>query len=131
MAKSSSSSAVTTQSQALDKRIAVESGIGISSDESTINIQSVDGEIVKRALDVVEMSNATAGDGFGQLLSLADKFLTGAGESVGKTQDTTLAAISAVNSAVNDSKGAIDQKTMILLAGVAAAVVILPKMRGK
>ncbi len=131
MAKGSSSSAVATTSNNTDKRIAVESGIGISSDSSAITINALDGDIVKQALQTVQMSDATAGQGFQSLLSLADKFLSGANTAIGKTQDTTLAAISAVSSAQNDAKGAVDQKTMIMLAAVAAAVVIVPKMGNK
>lgn len=129
MAKGGSTSSVATTSNATDKRIAVESGIGISSDSSHISIQALDGDIVKQALETVQMTNAIGGDGFGKLLSLADKVLVGAGEMVAKTQDTTMAAINSVNTAANDAKGSMDQKTVVMLAAVAAAVVIIPRMK--
>lgn len=116
--KSSSKSSSTTTN--VDKRIAVETGIGISSDGSTINVQALDGEIVKQALETVQTADATAGEGFSQLLTLADKLFTAGGEIITKTQDTTLAQLETINTAANDQKGSIDQKTMIVL-GIATA----------
>lgn len=117
--KSSSSSSSTTNNT--DKRIAVETGIGISSDGSNITVEALDGDIVTKALDTVKAADATAGAGFQQLLTLADKLFTGAGQVVETTQATTLEQIKSINTAQNDSKGAIDQKTIIVL-GIAGAV---------
>jgi len=128
--KSSSSSATTTTNT--DKRIAVESGIGISSDSSTVTVEALDGAIVQKALDTVQAADATAGQGFSQLLGLADKLFTGAGEVISSTQNASLKQLETLNTAANDSKGTIDQKTMIVLAVAGAAAIVLPKLaKGK
>ena len=86
--RSSSSNA----SNQTDKRIAQESGAAISGDGSSITINSVDGGIVARALDSVDASNATAGEGFTQLLGAA-KELFNKGESlIGTTQKNVVDA---------------------------------------
>lgn len=128
---SRSSSSVATTSANTDRRMAFSSGVGISSDNSTINVQSVDAEIVKKALESVDLSSATAGAGIDKLLDVADHLFTGAGQMVNQTQNAALAQLDSLNRAQNDSRGSIDQKTMIMLAIAGAAVVIIPKMKGK
>jgi hypothetical protein len=117
---SSSSSNQTTQNT--DKRQAVDQGIAISSDSSTVNVQALDGAIVQKALDTVSVADASNAQGFGQLLGLADKLFSGAGNALQTTQAATLAQVGALTTAQNDAKGSIDQKTMTILAvaGVAA-----------
>lgn len=111
---SSSSTASTTTNT--DKRIAIQDGIGISSDSSTVNVTTLDAGIVNKALDTVAVTDATNSQGFSQLLTLADKFMTGAGEVIKTTQATTMAQVGALGTAQNDARGSIDQKTMIALA---------------
>jgi len=119
---SSSSSNQTTQNT--DKRLAIQEGIGISSDQSTVNVNNttLDAGIVSKALETVSVADASNAQGFGQLLSLADKLFTGAGQSLEASQATTLAQVGALTTAQNDARGSIDQKTMTILAvaGVAA-----------
>lgn len=116
---SSSSTSSTTQNT--DKRIAVDTGVGISSDSSTVTVNTLDSGIVTKALDTVSAADATNGQGFTQLLGLADKLFTGAGDSLKASQATTLAQIGALNTATNDAKGSVDQKTIIVLAVAGAA----------
>lgn len=111
---SSSSTASTTTN--VDKRLALEQGIAISSDQSTVNVQALDAGIVEKALDTVSIADASNAQGFNSLLSLADKFITGAGDVIKTTQATTLAQVGALGTAQNDARGTIDQKTMIVLA---------------
>jgi len=113
---SSSSTASTTNNT--DKRIAIQEGIGLSSDSSTVNVttNTLDAGIVNKALDTVSVADASNAQGFTQLLSLADKFMTGAGDILTKTQATTMAQVGALGTAQNDARGTIDQKTMIVLA---------------
>lgn len=131
---SSSSSSNSTTTENTDKRIAVQSGMGISSDSSTINVQALDANIVGNAMDMIKAADAThgvsttallqtAGDVFGgnaqsfmALLSVADKLFTGAADVIAKTQDTALGQMATVNTSKNDSQGMIDQKTMVILA---------------
>lgn len=122
---SSSSSTNTTTTTNIDRRQVMSDGaIGITSDGSTVNIQSMDAGIVKAALDVVAGADATNGNGFNALLNLADHLFTGAGSLLEKTQQTTLAQVGQVSTAQNNAKGAVDQKTIMVLAGVAGAVAV-------
>ncbi|WP_151446725.1 hypothetical protein [Lacisediminimonas profundi] len=125
---SSGSQSSANQSQTTyntDKRITLQSGVALSSENSTVNVETLDGAIVQRALDVVSNADATNGDSFSQLLSLADKIITGAGQLAISTQDSALKAYS---QATTEKAGTIDNKTMIIL-GVAAAAALV--MRGK
>lgn len=126
---SSSSSSSTTNNT--DKRITQQSGVALTVDGSTVNVtnQTVDKEIVGAALDTVNTGNALANDSFVKMLGLADKLFTGAGQALESSQQTTLAQVGALSSAQNDAKGAIDQKTIIILAaaGVAGLALITRK----
>lgn len=126
---SSSSSSNVTETTNVDKRIAIESGIGISSDSSTVTVQALDGDIVKKALDTVAGADATAGQGFTQLVALADKLFTGAGAMIDKTQTASLSQLETINTAMNDQKGAVDQKTLIIIGGVAIAAYAMRKAK--
>lgn len=129
--KSNSSTSSATTTNTTDKRQVVDNGVGVSSDSSTVTVNVLDEGIVKAALDTVNMSDATNGEGFSQLLGLADKLFTGAGEVVSKTQDSALSQIASVNSAANDKRGSIDQKTIAVLGVAAAAALVLSrKFRG-
>lgn len=120
---SSSSSSTTTN---VDKRMVVDQGIGISSDSSTVTVEALDAGIVEKALDTVAAADATAGAGFEKLLNLADGLFKAGGKLVEQTSETAMAAVGAVQTAQNDMKGAIDQKTLVILAvaGVGAAYLL-------
>lgn len=127
---SSSSSQQSTTVNNIDRRQVIgEGGMGLASDGAnvTINNQTVDAGIVERALDTVKAADATNGEGFTKLLSLADKLFTGAGNMVEKTQTASIAQLETINAAAADSKGQIDQKTMIVLAVAAAGALVLTK----
>ncbi len=128
---SKSSSSTQTTSANTDRRLAFSSGVGISADNSSVNVQSVDSEIVKRALDSVDVSTANAGAGVDKLLDVADRLFTGAGQMVSQTQNAALAQLDTLNRAQNDAKGAIDQKTLVIIAIAGAAMVIVPKISKK
>lgn len=127
---SSSSSSTATTTQNTDKRIAVEQGIGISSDSSTITVEALDANIVNKALDTVATADATSGAGFTQLLTLADRLFTGAGAVISDTQGQALKQLETLNAAGNDSRGQIDQKTMIVLAVAGAAAFVMARRKG-
>lgn len=158
---SSSSSSTATSTTNIDKRMALSSGVGVSSDSSTVNVNSLDGGAIAQALgfagsalDSIKSSDATNAQGFTALLSSVNKTIdantsagTGAAQSfngllklagdlfatgsqmIGKTQDATLAQLATINTAANDQKGAIDQKTIIVLAVAGAAAVVLSKRK--
>lgn len=120
---SSSSSSNTTTTNTTDKRMVVDTGVGVSTENSTVNVTTLDAGIVNKALDTVAAADATAGEGFGKLLTLADKLFTAGGSLIEKTSGTALQAVELASSAQNDAQGKIDQKTILILAaaGVAAA----------
>lgn len=92
--------------------------------------RSADDSKFTKMVDAVSAADATNGDGFGKLLNLAAQLFNGAGEVVSKSQDTALAQIAALNTAANDSHGAIDQKTIVVLAVAGAAALVLMKRKG-
>lgn len=126
--KSSSSSKSTSNivTTTTDKRQVVDGGVGVTADNSTVNVQTLDAGIVKDALDTVKASDATNGEGFEKLLDLASNLFDKGGALIEKTQDATLAQIGSINAAANDKTGSIDQKTMIVMAvaGATAAAAI-------
>lgn len=114
----SSSNSTTTTST--DKRLAIESGIGISSDSSTVNttVNALDANIVTKALETVSGADAVAGQGFDKLLGLADKLFTGGFKSLETSQALTTAAFS---QGANDTAGTLDNRTIAIVAVAAAA----------
>jgi len=124
---SKSQSSTNTTTTTVDKRMVVDGGsLGVTADGSTITVNALDAGIVEKALDTVKASDATNGEGFSQLLDLASNLFDKGGALIEKTQDATLAQIDSINAAANDKQGAIDQKTMIVLAvaGATAAAAI-------
>lgn len=124
---SSSSQSSSTNTTNTDKRLVVDgSSIGISSDSSTVNVQALDSGIVNKALDTVAAADATAGEGFDRLLGLTEKLFDTGGKLLETNSATTMAQLETLNTARNDTRGQVDQKTIILLAaaGVAAAWVM-------
>jgi hypothetical protein len=104
----------------VDKRLAVDSGAGITGDNSSIVIQatSTDAGIVSRALDSIDSNNATNSEGFNQLLSAADRLFNRGENLIGTTQKTVADA-----QAQTTKAGTIDNKTLIVLAVAGAATV--------
>lgn len=124
---SKSSSSNTTTTNTTDKRMVVDNGLGISSDSSTVTVNMVDTDIVKAALDTVTAADATNGEGFEKLLSLAGSLFDAGGKLIDKTQTASLAQLETINSASNDKAGVIDQKTIIVLAIAGAAAFVMKK----
>lgn len=117
---SSSSSSSTTNT---DKRLAVgDGGAGISGDGSSITI--TDGGIVSRALDTLDVANATNADSFGALLEASTKLFDRGENLIGMTQKSVADAYA---SATINKSGAIDQKTMMVLAAIAAGAFVFTR----
>lgn len=107
-----------------DKRLVTgEGSTGISADNSTVSlVQNItDSGIVSRALDSVDLANATAGDGFTRLVQ--------AGESlIGQTQKSVADAYAVAN----ESKGgSLDNKTLMILGIAAIGAVAVVATKGK
>jgi hypothetical protein len=128
---SSSSSSNQTQTTNTDKRMVLSGGVGVSSDQSTVNVTntSLDPQIVQSTLDAIKANDATNGQGFSQLLTLADTLFQGAGQVIQKTQDSTMGQISALNTAAATTKGALDQKTLLIIAAGSVAAIYAFKAR--
>jgi hypothetical protein len=104
----SSSSADTVNN---DKRVVVgEGGAGVSGDNSSITINSVDSKIVDRALASVDSQSAITGDNFSKLLDVSKELVT----------STQASVAGAYTQATTDAKGSLDNKTIVIL-GVAGA----------
>lgn len=117
---SASSSSQTTNN--VDKRLVVDSGVGVTADNSTVNlsVQTTDAEIVSRALDTVDMNNATNQEGFSKLLDAAGTLFQRGENLIGQTQQSVADAYTL---AQTTKAGTIDNKTMIVLAIAGAATV--------
>ena len=129
----SSSSNQSTTTQNTDARIANESGV-IAQGGSTINynVQSVDKDVAKAALDFATATNATNGDGFTKLLDTVDRLTTKTADTAttlsSRFQDNVMDAYSRAKA---DAAGGIDQKTMIVLGVTAAAALVAINMKRK
>lgn len=106
-----------------DKRLVTgEGSAGVSADNSTVSlVQNItDSGIVSRALDSVDLANATNEVGFSKLIDTANNLtskLFDKGESlIGQTQKSVADAYANATAA---KSGAIDNKTLMIL-GIAA-----------
>lgn len=132
---SSSSSSNTTNNY--DKRVVTQDGFGLSGDNNAVELTTtnttniLDGGVIEnafdfstktvgRALDSVEASNATLGDGYSALIEAADNLFDRGQSLIGQTQQ---AVADAYGQAQNDKGGTIDNRTIIVLAAVGAAAV--------
>ena len=117
---SSSSSSNTTNNY--DKRVVTNDGFGLSGDNNMVSM--LDGGAIKsaftfssdtvgRALDSIDASNATLGDGYNALINAGQNL-------IGQTQK---AVADAYGQAQADKNGTIDNRTIIVLAAVGAAAV--------
>lgn len=118
---SSSSSNTSTTTQTTDKRMVVDQGIGISSDSSTVTVNSLDRDIVNKALETVQGADAVAGDGFNKLLGLTEKLFQAGEQVLNSNTKNAQTTIGALTTAANDATGKIDQKTILILAGAGVA----------
>lgn len=143
----SSSTQATTN---IDRRLAVQDGIGISGDSNALSLTTytttnvLDGGAIKaafdfskatstdalrttentfsRALDSIDASNATLGQGYELLLGAADKLFDRGESLIGQTQQ---AVADAYVRAQDTAKGTIDNRTIIVLAVAGAAAAII------
>ncbi|AOS79207.1 hypothetical protein Q5W_09640 [Hydrogenophaga sp. PBC] len=99
-----------------DNRVTAGS-VGISGAGNSVSI--TDGGLVSRGLDTVDLSIANLGEGYSDLISAAlDIFNSGQG-LIGQTQKSVADAYAQAEA---DKSGALDQRTIIVLAVVVAVV---------
>lgn len=117
----SSSSSSRQSTENVDKRWVVgEGAAGVNVEGSSgVSVNITDGGIVSRALDSIDLSNAIQYEGFTKLLE--------AGESlIGQTQKHVA---DAYKQAQTETRGTIDNRTMIVLAVVAGAAIVATRGR--
>ncbi|WP_395137271.1 hypothetical protein [Schlegelella aquatica] len=115
----------------IDRRVAVQDGIGISGDRNAVSVTTnvLDAGAVKgaldfssttvdRALNSVDTSNATLGQGYGRLLDAAEKLFERGESLIGQTQKSVA---DAYDKAQLTAKGTIDNRTIVVLAVAGAA----------
>lgn len=124
--KSSSSTATATTN--VDRRQVVDHGVGVSSDSSTVSVTSVDLGAVEAAFGFADASGQLVAGSFDKVLKLADTVLTGSLNAADKSAALVSAAF---ETAKNTESGSIDQKTMMVLAGVAAVAFVAVKRGAK
>lgn len=123
--KSSSAQSSTTNN--LDNRVAVQDGVGVSNSTGTA-ITITDGGIVSRALDSVDLSNATMSDGYRTLIDAATEVFNRGQGLIGQTQ---AAVADAYGQAQTAKAGTIDNRTLIALAVAGVAAVFFFSRAGK
>lgn len=123
-----SSSSNSSTSSSTDKRVVTDSGIGVSGNKNTITVESVDKEIVGKALDTVQISDALNADSFNALLKAADGLFNRGEGLINRTQT---AIADAYAQAQDNTKSTIDNRTVIVLGIAAAGVATAYAMRKK
>lgn len=112
---SASATTTTTTTKNTDRRLVVgERGGGVSADHSTVNmtVDTSDPETVRRALDFAAQNDATMGAGYDALIKASERMVAMTGDRVA----------SAYGNALTESKGSLEQKTIMVLGLAAAAV---------
>lgn len=133
---SSSSNETTTQN--VDKRLVVDSGIGISSDSSSVNVTALDAgaitdafEFANANVELLKASDALQGQSVAQLLNLTDKVFDGAFKVLDKNAAIVESSGQFVAQAYDNAKGEGDTKKMIAFGVIAAVAIVAVKSFGK
>lgn len=128
-----SSSASTQETNNFDQRNAVQDGIGLSgssgnavtlNNTNTTNI--TDGGIVTKALDSINLNNATNAEGFESLLSAAESLWQRGEKLIGQTQQSVA---DAYMTAQTEAKGTLDNRTIAVIAVAGAAALAFASRR--
>ena len=129
----SSSSASTQETNNFDQRNAVQDGIGLSgssgnavtlNNTNTTNI--TDGGIVTKALDSINLNNATNAQGFESLLGAAESLWQRGEKLIGQTQQSVA---DAYMTAQTEAKGTLDNRTIAVIAVAGAAALAFASRR--
>jgi hypothetical protein len=128
-----SSSSTTTTTQTTDKRLVVDQGVGVSSDQSTVNVSVLDGGAINAAIDLVKAGDLTTQQAVSQVLDLTGNIFTKALTVLDKSQDlnakTLESAGSIVGTAYEDSKGGANRDRWLVAGAVAGMTLLAIKSR--
>jgi len=125
--KSSSSSEANQQTTTnnIDNRIVTESGIVATGGASIVaTVERVDADIVKNALEFAETASNDNSESFNRLIGFGEKLFKDGADMISTGQQTVLQAAQSVE---NDKRGAIDQKTIVVLGIAGAAALVMVK----
>lgn len=119
---SSSSSSQTTTST--DKRLVVDSGVGVSSDSSTVNVNALDGGSIAEAFKFADAVSKGNQSNVSEIIKLAGGVFSNAYKTLDKQAGFVDNAGQAVAKAYEDAKGAGVEKTALIAVGIAALAMI-------
>ncbi len=127
----SSSSASNQETNNYDQRVAVQDGIGFSgSSNNALTITTTnnvtDGGIVSKALDSINLNNATNAQGFESLLGAAESLWERGEKLIGQTQQSVA---DAYMTAQTEAKGTLDNRTIAVIAVAGAAALAFASRR--
>ena len=122
-----SSSASTQETNNFDQRNAVQDGIALSgSSGNAVTLNVTDGGIVTKALDSINLNNATNAEGFESLLSAAESLWQRGEKLIGQTQQSVA---DAYMTAQPEAKGTLDNRTIAVIAVAGAAALAFASRR--
>lgn len=126
---SSSSSATTSTS--IDKRMVVDGGVGVTSDQSTVNLQLLDAGAVTGALKFAEQTGADASKNVQSVLGVGLELFKNSFGLLDKAQANVNQAGQLVATAYDDAKGQGTEKTLLTAAVVGVVAVVGLRAFGK
>lgn len=133
---SSSSNETTTQN--IDKRLVVDSGVGVSSDSSTVNVSALDGGAIASAfefagqnVELMKSADALQGKTVSELLGLTDRVFQGAFTVLDKNAALVESSSKFVSQAYDNAKGEGDVKKLVAAGVIAAVAIVAVKSFGK
>lgn len=130
---SSASTSNETTTVQVDKRQAVDSGVGVSADDSNVNLsleytdRGAVSDAFSFARDVGEGGAAVTQ----RVLDIADRVFADAFRTIGKTTEAVQTAGNSVATAYDTAKGAGSEKTLVTIAALAVVAVVAVQKWGK
>lgn len=128
---SSSSTSTTTNTQNIDKRQVVDAGsVGVSSDQSTVNVQVLDNGAIRDALAFASRAGDAASGGYSELLKVTSAIFNQAFAVIDKNaalaKELTSEVGTAYDVAQSSVSGARDQqKTLLIVGGIIVGLVAM------
>ncbi len=129
--KGGSSSANATTSNNIDKRLVVDSGLGVSADSSTLTLTTLDGGAIGRAFDFAESADALQGQTVQQLLGLVDRVFENSFDVLDKNSEIVKTSGAMVATAYDNAKGEGDAKRLVAYGVIAAVAIVAVRSFGK
>lgn len=133
-----SSSSNQTSTFNIDKRLVVDSGVGISADSSNVSVTALDGgaiqeafEFAGRNLDLLKHADELQGQASLQLLELAHSVFNRSFDVITENAEIVKAAGATVATAYDNAKGEGDAKRLVAYGVIAAVAIVAVRSFGK